>query len=146
MATISNLQQGTCIYRIALVGCISKKILCKPLNALAVTYKIPVTKNRMIGRKENDQAVAKRSPSATTYRALPPPSPHRQLRPPARGGQGVSVRLVAWAVFADRRRFVGSRASARQAAKTTRKVKARVRAQKWSLKARISAFNSKSTY
>ena len=50
VATISNLQQGTCIYRIALVGCcISKKILCKPLNALAVTYKIPITKNRMIG-------------------------------------------------------------------------------------------------
>src|SRR5947207_5723362 len=56
--------------------------------------------------------VAKRSPSATTYRALPSPSPHRQLRPPARGSQGVSVRLVVWAVFADRRRFVGSRASA----------------------------------
>src|SRR5438477_6799939 len=56
--------------------------------------------------------VAKRSSSATTYRALPPPSPHRQLRPPARGSQGVSVRLVVWAVFADRRRFVGSRASA----------------------------------
>src|SRR5439155_167982 len=37
--------------------CISKKILCKPLNALAVTYKITITKNRMIGRKENDQGL-----------------------------------------------------------------------------------------
>src|SRR5207237_8378522 len=57
---------------------------------------------------------------------------------------GQSSRIVAdLSVHARRRNcneYIFFAFGRRQAAKTTRKVKARVRAQKWSLKARISAF------